>query len=104
MAAVEKRRSDDFFIEEEAKEEVLTDTSSVGSPSGSSIGENSSSEAAGRLLPRRRLRPVPRGLRAVPQRVCGAGRHRPRGRGVRGLPAWRARTASPRRSRTPPTP
>ncbi|WVZ65444.1 hypothetical protein U9M48_014804 [Paspalum notatum var. saurae] len=43
-----KRRSDGFFIEEE-EEEVLTDTSSIGapSPSGSSIGENSSSEAGG---------------------------------------------------------
>jgi hypothetical protein len=98
MAAVGKRRSDNFFIEEEAEEEVLTVTSSVGSSSGSS------SEAAGHLLPRRRLRPVPRGLRAVPQRVCGAGHHCPRGRGVRGLPAWRSSTASPRRSRTPPTP
>jgi hypothetical protein len=49
MAAVGKRRSDGFFIEEVAEEEVLTDTSSVGapSPSGSSIGENSSSEAGG---------------------------------------------------------
>ncbi|CAD6218658.1 unnamed protein product [Miscanthus lutarioriparius] len=49
VAAVGKRRSDGFFIEEEAEEEVLTDTSSIGtpSPSGSSIGENSSSEAGG---------------------------------------------------------
>jgi hypothetical protein len=79
MAAVGKR-SNDFFIEEEAEEEVLTDTSSVGapSPSGSSIGENSSSEAAGHLLPRRRLRPW--------------------------TTAWRPGTASQRRSRTPPTP
>lgn len=49
--AVGKRRSDGFFIEEEVEveEEVLTDTSSIGapSPSGSSIGENSSSEAGG---------------------------------------------------------
>lgn len=45
-----KRRSDGFFIEEEEEEEeVLTETSSIGapSPSGSSIGENSSSEAGG---------------------------------------------------------
>ncbi|CAD6224348.1 unnamed protein product [Miscanthus lutarioriparius] len=42
--AVGKRRSDGFFIEEEVEEGVLTDTSSIGapSPSGSSIGENSS--------------------------------------------------------------
>ncbi|OEL17055.1 hypothetical protein BAE44_0021926 [Dichanthelium oligosanthes] len=50
VAAVGKRRSDGFFIEEdEAEEEVLTETSSIGapSPSCSSIGENSSSEAGG---------------------------------------------------------
>ncbi|RCV12341.1 hypothetical protein SEVIR_2G271800v4 [Setaria viridis] len=50
VLAAGKRRSDGFFIEEdEAEEEVLTETSSLGapSPSGSSIGENSSSEAGG---------------------------------------------------------
>ncbi|RLM87323.1 uncharacterized protein C2845_PM04G20300 [Panicum miliaceum] len=50
VLAAGKRRSDGFFIEDdEAEEEVLTDTSSIGapSPSGSSIGENSSSEAGG---------------------------------------------------------
>ncbi|CAL5082193.1 unnamed protein product [Urochloa decumbens] len=50
VLAAGKRRSDGFFIEEDvAEEEVLTETSSLGapSPSGSSIGENSSSEAGG---------------------------------------------------------
>ncbi|XP_062194555.1 protein OXIDATIVE STRESS 3 LIKE 5-like isoform X2 [Phragmites australis] len=50
VVAVGKRRSDGFFIEEdEVEEEVLTESSSIGapSPSGSSIGENSSSEAGG---------------------------------------------------------
>ena len=47
VLATGKRRSDGFFIEDDEAEEVLTDTSSIGapSPSGSSIGENSSSEA-----------------------------------------------------------
>lgn len=47
VLAAGKRRSDGFFIEDDEAEEVLTDTSSIGapSPSGSSIGENSSSEA-----------------------------------------------------------
>lgn len=47
--AVGKRRSDGFFIEDDEAEEVLTDTSSIGapSPSGSSIGENSSEEVGG---------------------------------------------------------
>ncbi|PUZ71371.1 hypothetical protein GQ55_2G308300 [Panicum hallii var. hallii] len=49
VLAAGKRRSDGFFIEDDEAEEVLTDTSSIGapSPSGSSIGENSSSEAGG---------------------------------------------------------
>ncbi|CAN6204916.1 unnamed protein product [Urochloa humidicola] len=50
VLAAGKRRSDGFFIEEdEAEEEVLTESSSLGAPSlsGSSIGENSSSEAGG---------------------------------------------------------
>lgn len=51
VLAAGKRRSDGFFIEEDdpEPEEVLTETSSLGvpSPSGSSIGENSSSEAGG---------------------------------------------------------
>jgi len=49
VLAAGKRRSDGFFIEDDEAEEVLTDTSSIGapspSPSGSSIGENSSLEA-----------------------------------------------------------
>ncbi|KAJ1290261.1 hypothetical protein BS78_02G229600 [Paspalum vaginatum] len=50
LVSTGKRRSDGFFVEdEEEEEEVLTETSSIGapSPSGSSIGENSSSEAGG---------------------------------------------------------
>ncbi|PAN13190.1 hypothetical protein PAHAL_2G319700 [Panicum hallii] len=49
VLAAGKRTSDGFFIEDDEAEEVLTDTSSIGapSPSGSSIGENSSSEAGG---------------------------------------------------------
>ncbi|KAF8780924.1 hypothetical protein HU200_000888 [Digitaria exilis] len=49
VVAVGKRRSDGFFIDDDEAEEVLTDTSSIGapSPSGSSIGENSSEEASG---------------------------------------------------------